>query len=133
MGARLVYGKVVDSQLYLERGGSPSPGLPNDVVVDDEPGIAAKFHVLRAWSEDEGSVTERWTIESPGGSIIYEATPRELHFPTLQHVTELDDEVADLKIEYAADDYNVVLYLDEHEVARVTFPVRRDGEPALEA
>src|SRR5688500_18969630 len=121
MGARLVYGKVIDSQLYLQRGATATPGLVNEVVVDDEPGLAANFHVLRAWTDNEGSVAERWTIESPGGAVVYEAAPRELHFPTAQHVEELDDEVIDVKIEYAAEDYNVVLYLDEHEVARVTF------------
>jgi hypothetical protein len=132
MGARLVYAKVIDKQLYLQRGGEPTPGLDNDVVVNDEPGIAATFHVLRAWTDDEGGVSERWTIESPGGLTLYEAAPRELHFPTREYVEHLEDEVANLKVDYAAD-YTAVFYLDEHEVARVTFPIRRGAEPGLEA
>lgn len=133
MGARLVYAKVIDKQLYIQRGAEPTPGLPNDVVVDDEPGIAATFHILRAWTDKEGGSTERWTIESVGGEVVYEGTPREIHFPTREHVERLDDEVAEMKVQYAADDYNVVFYLDDIEVARATFPIRRGAQPGLEA
>ena len=132
MGARLVYAKVIDKQLYIQRGGEPSPGLENDVVVEDEPGVVGDFHVLRAWTDDEGGVTEHWTLESPGGLVIYEAAPRELHFPTRTHVEHVDDQIADLKIDYAGD-YTVVFYLDEHEVARTTFTIRKGREPGLEA
>ena len=132
MGARLVYGKVIDSQLYIQRGAEPTPGLENDVVIDDEPGVAGNFHVLRAWTDDEGGVTETWRLESPGGLVVYEAAPRELHFSTREHVEHLDDEITDLKIDYAAD-YTIVFELDEREVARLTFPIRRGSEPGLEA
>ena len=132
MGARLVYAKVIDSQLYIQRGAEPSPGLENDVVIHDEPGVAGNFHVLRAWTDDEGAVTEQWRLESPGGLTVFEAAPRELHFPSRDHIEHLDDEITDLKIDYAAD-YTVVFTLDELEVARVNFPIRYGTEPGLEA
>jgi hypothetical protein len=47
-------------------------------------------------------------------------------------VEHLEDEIAELKIDYAAD-YTAVFYLDEHEVARITFPIRHGTEPGLEA
>ena len=128
MGARLQYAKVIDRELFFARGGKVHPGLDNAVVVPDEPGSAAAFLVLRAWSDDHGTFTEQWRIESPGGGVLYESAPRELHMPTEAHVERLEDEVADLWFEYASDGYAVVFVLDEHEVARVSFPVRANGE-----
>ncbi len=127
MGARLQYAKVIDRKLYMDRGSRITPGLENEVVVSDEPGRAGVFLVLRAWSEDHGSFTEQWRIESPGGSVVYESVPRELHMATEAHVEKLADEVADLELEYAAEDYSAVFLLDDREVARVRFPVRPDG------
>jgi hypothetical protein len=51
-----------------------------------------------------------------------------VHLPTETHVERLEDEVVDLKFDYAAPDYTVVFRLDEIEVARVTFPVHADNE-----
>lgn len=132
MGARLIYAKVIDRETYYMKGAEVHPGLDNDVVVRDEPGEAGAFLVLRAWSDDHGTFTERWRIESPGGTAIYESTPREIHLATESHVEKLEDEVADLKFEYAGD-YAVVFTLDEHEVARATVPVRRAHDGAAEA
>jgi hypothetical protein len=47
-----------------------------------------------------------------------------LHLATQTHLERLEDEVADLDFEFAADDYNVVFTLDDREVARVTFSVK---------
>jgi hypothetical protein len=127
VGARLIYAKVIDRETFYMKGGEVTPGLENGVVVRDEPGEAGAFLVLRAWSEDHGTFTERWRIESPGGTAVYESVPREIHLATEEHVEKLEDEVADLKFEYAAD-YAVVFTLDENEVARVTFTVRRADE-----
>ena len=88
------------------------------------PGKAAAFLVLRGWTDDHGTFTEHWRIESPGGTVVYQASPRELHLATHTHVEKLEDELADLEFDYAAEDYNVVFMLDDAEVARVTFPVR---------
>lgn len=133
MGARLRYAKVIDRERFLVRGGRVHPGLDNEVLLLDEPGKAAIFLVLRAWSDDHGTFTEQWRIESPGGTTLYESAPREIHLATPKHTERLEDEVVDLHCEFAADDYMVVLTLDEMEVARVNFPVRLDGARAEQA
>lgn len=124
MGARLVYAKVVDREVfYVQQGGKVHPGLNSEVLLREEPGVANVFLVLRAWGEDTGTYTEQWRIEGMGGGTIYESLPREIHAATENHIERLEDEVADLKFEYAGD-YSVVFTLDESEVARVTFTVR---------
>jgi hypothetical protein len=124
MGARLRYAKVVDRERFYIRGGKIHPGLENEVVVNGEPGRVGAFLVLRAWSDARGTLTEQWRIETPGGSTLYTSTERELHIANDSHVERLADEVADLEIEYAADDYCVVFTLDDREVARVDFPIK---------
>ena len=124
MGARLIYAKVIDRETFYMKGAEVTPGLENDVVVRDEPGEAGAFLVMRAWGQDHGTFTERWRIESPGGTAVYESVPREVHLATETHIEKLQDEVANLKFEYAAD-YTVVFTLDENEVARAGFTVRR--------
>ena len=89
--------------------------------------MAGAFLVLRGWSEDNGTFTEQWSLKGPGGQTIYESLPREVHIPTKTHVERLEDEVADLDLDVATDDYEVVFTLDEEEVARVRFPVRTNG------
>ncbi|HET7482194.1 MAG TPA: hypothetical protein VFK89_04970 [Actinomycetota bacterium] len=123
MGARLQFAKVIDRQLFYERGARIHPALESQVLINDEPGDAAAFLVIRGWSDDHGTFTEQWRIETPGGTTVYESAPRELHLATTAHTERLEDEVADLKFEYAADDYSVVFTLDDNEVARVGFPV----------
>lgn len=118
-----MYAKVIDRERYIVKyRGKVNPGLENLVQLREEPGVAAAFLVLRGWGEDHGTFTEQWRIESPGGVSLYESAPREIHSPTESHVERLEDEVADLKFDYAAE-YTVVFTLDEHEVARVDFPV----------
>jgi hypothetical protein len=124
MGARLQYAKVIDRELFYVRGARIHPGLESRVVLLDEPGRAAAFLVMRGWSDDHGTFTEQWRIESPGGTSLYESAPREIHIATTRHVEKLEDEVADLEFQFAADDYTVVFSLDERVVARVTFPVQ---------
>ncbi|MDQ3940879.1 MAG: hypothetical protein M3238_05990 [Actinomycetota bacterium] len=127
MGARLHYAKVLDREAYMIKGGKLHPGLQNQVIIDDEPGRAAVFVVFRGWGDDHGSFTEQWRIEDPEGQTIYESVPREIHVATNGRVERLEDEVADLDLEFAADDYNVVFTLDEREVARATFAVKLAG------
>ena len=124
MGARLKYAKVIDRQLYFEKGGRVQPGLENQILLPEEPGVAAAFLVLRGWSDDHGTCTESWKLVTPGGTALYESTSREIHLATKEHIEKLEDEVADLKVEYATDDYEVVFSLDGREVARATVPVR---------
>lgn len=124
MGARLQYAKVVDRQLYYEKGGRVRSNIANEVHIRDEPGEAGAFLVLRGWADAHGTFTEQWRIVGSGGGTIYESVPRELHLPTHTHVERLEDEVTDLQFQYAADDYAVVFTIDENEVARSTFVVR---------
>lgn len=130
MGARLGYLKVIDRELFFERGGRVHPGLQNAVLIRDEPGRAAAFLVLRAWTEDHGTFTEQWRIESPGGEVVYESLPRELHLAAEGHIEKIEDEVADIEFQYAAEGYSVVMTLDENEVARADFPVVRIEDEA---
>ncbi len=124
MGARLVYAKVIDRQLFfVKEQGRVHPHLENQVILDKEPGVAGAFLVLRGWGDDRGSFTEQWRLQSPGGETIYESIPREVHLPTAAHVEKLEDEIVDLEFQFASDDYNVVFTVDEMEVARVQFPV----------
>jgi len=128
VGARLVYAKVIDREIfYVKHHGKVHPGLDSEVVLREEPGVANAFLVLRAWSEDSGTFTEQWRIEGMGGGIIYEGLPREIHAATQTHIERLEDEVADLKFEYSGD-YTVVFTLDENEVARASFSVEPAGD-----
>jgi hypothetical protein len=130
MGARLQYAKVIDRERYYARGGRVHPRLENEVVLASEPGSTGAFLVLRAWTDDHGSFTEQWRIESPAGLTVYSSVPREIHLATRDHVESLEDEVADLELDYAADDYSVVFSLDDREVARATFGVALASRPA---
>jgi hypothetical protein len=127
MRARMVYAKVVDRQAYMERGGKVSPGLESKILLQDEPGPALVFLVLRAWTDHHGTFTEKWRIEGSGGGIVYESLPREVHLATETHVEHLEDEVADIDFQYAADDYSAVFTLDDTDIARITFPVRLES------
>ena len=127
MGAKLRFAKVIDRQMFYDKGARIHPGLHNEVVLPDEPGRAGAFLVIRGWGDDHGSFTEQWRILEPEGRTLYESSPREIHVATNGHVEKLEDEVADLQFEFAADDYAVVFTLDEREVARVGFEVKLDG------
>jgi hypothetical protein len=124
VGAQLRYAKVIDRELFYVRGGKVHPGLENEVILEGEPGKAGAFLVLRAWSNDHGTFTEEWRIEDPAGAVVYESLPREVHLATPSHVERLEDELADLEFDYAADDYTVAFRLDERAVARVRFRIR---------
>ena len=128
MGARLQYAKVVDRERFYKQGARVHPSLVNAVLLHDEPGRANVFLVLRAWTDDHGTFTEHWRIESPGGRVVYQSTPREIHLATTNHVEKLEDEVADLVVDFAADDYTVVFFLYDRLVARATFAVRSPQE-----
>ncbi len=129
MGARLKYSKVIDRQLFYDRGGKIHPGLENTVVMPGEPGVAAAFLVMRGWGDCHGTFTERWRVVTPGGTAVYESIPREIHVATESHTEKLEDEVAELKLDYAGDDYEVVFEIDDREVARTRFEVKaEEGE-----
>jgi hypothetical protein len=128
MGARLRFAKVIDKELfYVKEKGRVHPSLESRVVLRGEPGTAGAFLVIRGWADDHGTFTERWKLQGPGGMTIYESTPREIHIATNSRTEHLQDEISDLELDAADDDYNVVFFLDEHEVGRVQFPVKLDG------
>ncbi len=130
MGARLHYAKVIDSKRFYELGAKVHPGLDNEVVLaGGPPGVAGAFLILRAWGDDHGSFTEEWRIEAPGGEIVYQSLPRELHLAAREHVERLEDELADIEFDYEGD-HHCVFTLDENEVARVRFPVRLESAPS---
>ena len=124
MGARLAYAKVIDRQSFYDKGGNLHPKLENEVLLQDEPGKAGAFLVFRGWADDHGAFTEQWAIKEPEGRTIYESSPREIHIPSATHTERLEDEVSDLELDFAADDYQLVFFLDEREIARVNFPVK---------
>jgi hypothetical protein len=125
MGARLVYAKVIDRELfYVKEQGRLHPSMENQVILKDEPGAAGAFLVLRGWGDDSGTFTEQWNLKGPGGQTLYESMAREVHIPTSGHIERLEDEVADLDLDVTADDYHVCFNLDEEEVARIRFSVR---------
>jgi hypothetical protein len=127
MTAKLQYAKVIDRELFHERGSKINPGLDNKVLLKDDPGVSMAFLVLRGWSDDHGTFTEQWRIEGAGGGLVYESLPRELHLATRSHVEKLEDEVIDIDFPYTSDDYACVFLLDGDEVARTRFSVTVDG------
>ena len=125
MGARLVYAKVIDRELFfIKEQGRLHPSMENQVVLNGEPGVAGAFLVLRGWGDDNGTFTEQWKLSGPGGVTLYESLPREIHIPSKGHVERLEDEVSDLDMDSISDDYHVTFTLNEEEVARVRFHVR---------
>ena len=127
MGVTLRYAKVVDRDTFLRSGGAVRPGLESQVRLpggpDEEPATAAPFLVLRAWDHADGAFTETWRILDPYGRTVHEPVEREI-LPT---ETEISDEVPDQRFEYADEGYQLVLEVDEREVARADFPVIRDA------
>ena len=128
MGARLQYAKVVDRQVFYDHGGKVHPGLDNEVLLDQGKNTAAAFLVLRAWTDDHGSFTEQWRLESPTTGVVYESLPRELHLASRKHVERLEDEVSDLELD-PEDPHEIVFLLEDAEVARVRVPIRSVPAP----
>ncbi|MBA3431909.1 MAG: hypothetical protein H0U16_10590 [Actinobacteria bacterium] len=129
MGARLQYAKVVDRQVFYDHGGKVHPGLDNEVLLDHGKNTVAAFLVLRAWTDDHGSFTEQWRMESPRTGVVYESLPRELHLADRKHVERLEDEVSELELDYPEDRHEIVFLLEDAEVARVRVPIRSVTPP----
>jgi|SRR5918997_1082607 hypothetical protein len=121
MGIRLRYAKVVDQDLFLRTGGTVRPGLNNEIRLaeDETPAQALPFFVLRAWDDVDGAFTETWRLVDPHGRTVRPSTTREV----LQGQTEISDEIVDQQFEYTDDSYQLVLEIDEREVARANFSV----------
>ena len=120
MGARLKFAKVVDRDLFLRTGAEVTPRLDNRVeLLAEAPSKAAGFMVRREWFDVEGAFTETWTIRDPHGRTLYQGLDREVVGGNQQLVDEIDDLVFD----YADSGYQLVLEVDDREVARVDFDV----------
>lgn len=129
MGARLKYVKVVDRDRFLRTGGDVRPGLDNRVEIHGEPPAkAASFMVHRQWYDVDGAFTESWRIADPHGRTLHEGLDREVVGGNQELVDEIDDVVFD----YDDSGYQLILSIDDREVARVDFDVVRsdvdDGE-----
>lgn len=120
MGARLKYAKVVDRDLFLRTGGDVRPGLDNRVrVLGEAPAKAAGFMVHRQWYDVHGAFTESWRIADPHGRTVHQGLDREV----VGGNQELVDEIDDLLFEYDDTGYQLILSVDDREVARVDFDV----------
>jgi hypothetical protein len=116
----LKFAKVVDRDLFLRTGAQVTPGLDNRVeLVAAAPSKAAGFMVRRQWYDVDGAFTESWAIQDPHGRTIYSALEREV----VGGNEELVDELDDVLFEYADAGYQLVLSVDEREVARADFEV----------
>lgn len=125
MGARLKFAKVVDRDLFLRTGSEIRPGLENRVILHDAaPAKSAGFAVRREWYDADGAFTESWAIQDPHGRTIHEGLDREV----VGGNNELVDEIDDLLFEYADSGYQLVLSIDDREVARVDFDVVEKNE-----
>ena len=120
MGARLKFAKVVDRDLFLRTGAEVTPGLDNRIELHGEaPAKAAGFMIRREWYDVDGAFTESWSIQDPHGRTVYQGLDREV----IGGNQELVDELDDVLFEYADSGYQLVLSVDEREVARADFDV----------
>ncbi len=119
MGATLRYAKVVDRDQVQDHGGL-TPATDNVVrLAGDAPATAHDFVVARAWDGVEGGIEERWRLEDTNGHVIYRGAPRTV----LAGHGDIYDEIRGVRFEYTDDDYQLVLEVDDEEVARAGFAV----------
>lgn len=127
MGATLRYAKVVDRD-YLQAHGGLSPSTDNVVVLTaPAPAAARDFLVLRAWDDVTSGFDEQWRIEDAHGRTIYTGAPRGV----LAEHGDLSDEVAGVAFEYGDTGYQLVLSVDDREVARTDFTVAEPDDPQV--
>jgi hypothetical protein len=50
-----------------------------------------------------------------------------VHIPSNDHTERLEDEVADLELEFASEGYLLIFYVDDREVASVSFDVKLEN------
>jgi hypothetical protein len=128
MGATLAWLKVVDTARWRLEGGDRDlkPGMDNIVELEGPaPAEAAPFVVHRAWSHFDGSFTERWHIRDPHGRTVRDAAEREVLASDVAPARGgILDEVAGQLFEYADTGYQLVIEIDDREVARADFEVR---------
>ena len=125
MGATLRYAKVIDREEHQRHGAEVKPGLDSVVrLKGPAPSPAIDFYVIRSWSGDFDAFTETWRILDPHGMTVHESVSREV----LAGHGEIADEIVDLHFDYADAGFQLVLEVDEVEVARAGFTVVADDE-----
>lgn len=132
MGATLSFLKVVDNGRFRLEGGRVHPGLPNVVeLIGLAPAEAAPFVVLRAWHDFDSSFTETWRIADRYGRTLHPGVTREV-IAGMGTVAQggIADEVEGQVFEFADDGYQLILEVEDQEVARADFEVREPTEPA---
>jgi hypothetical protein len=139
MGATLAWLKVVDTGRWRLEGGALDlkPGMDNVVeLTGPAPADAAPFVVHRAWSNFDTAFTERWYIRDPYGRTIRDPVEREVLAADASPTTSrgIVDEVLDQLFEFTDTGYQLVIEVDEREVARADFEVREltETEPYAE-
>jgi hypothetical protein len=127
MGATLRYAKVVDRE-HLQAHGGLSPATDNVVkLVGTAPAVARDFLVLRAWDDVRSGFEEHWRLEDAHGRVVYRGTPRTV----LAEHGDIFDELQGVRFEYTGADHQLVLEVDQREVARSDFEVVvADNPPA---
>lgn len=127
MGATLRYAKVVDRE-HLQAHGGLSPATDNLVkLVGTAPAVARDFLILRAWDDVGSGFEEQWHLEDAHGRVVYRGTPRTV----LAEHGDIFDELQGVRFEYTGADHQLVLEVDQREVARTDFEVAAvDSPPA---
>lgn len=132
MGATLAWLKVVDTARWRLEGGDVDlkPGLQNVVELDQEaPAEARPFVVHRAWSHFDTAFTERWYIRDPNGRTVRPHVEREViaGFASPQS-GGITDEIEGQFFDYADTGYQLIIEIEDREVARADFEVREPTE-----
>lgn len=132
MGATLAWLKVVDTGRWRLEGGDldVKPGMDNIVeLIAPAPAPAAPFVVHRAWSQFDTAFTERWYIRDPNGRTVRDRVERQvLATDANPERGGITDEVIDQLFEYADTGYQLVVEIEDREVARADFEVREPTE-----
>lgn len=128
MGATLAWLKVVDTARWRLEGADVDlkPGLENVVELGAEaPAAARPFVVHRAWSYFDTAFTERWYIRDPNGRTVRPHVEREViaGFASPQS-GGITDEIEGQFFDYADTGYQLIIEIEDREVARADFEVR---------
>ena len=125
MGATLRYAKVVDRDHVQEHGGLTAATDNVVRLAAAAPATARDFIVARAWDGVEGGIEETWRLEDTNGHVVYRGVPRTV----LADDGDIFDELRGVQFEYTDDDYQLVLEVDDREIARADFAVVVAGGP----
>lgn len=125
MGATLRYAKVVDRE-YLQVRGGLAPSVDNVIILTGPPPAPAReFVVLRAWDDVTSGFSEQWRLEDGHGRTIYTGAPRTV----LAEHGDVSDVVVGATFDHADSAHQLVLGVDDREVARTDITVTLPDDP----